>query len=307
MSVPTPIDRDRHQRGCNFLGLTEDEADYKSARLVIVPVAYDATTSYKSGARYGPGAIIAASREVETFNPESQRELATAGIATWPEVEAEADGPAQMVATVEHVIAEQIAAGKYCAMLGGEHSITEGAVRAHQRKWRDLTVLQIDAHADMRDAYQGSKHSHASVMRRVREICPAVSVGVRSTSEECRDWTERGSAWLTTSGSLPVYWAIDIVGRNDWHDAAIADLSEHVYITFDLDALDPSIMPAVGTPEPGGMGWYETIDFLRKVFAQRHVVGFDVVELCPIPGLHHADFTAARLTAAMVGMAVPKL
>ena len=281
-------------RGNNFLGLPPEDAEYAKARVVVIPVAYDATTSYKSGTKYGPAAIIAASREVETYDPATKTEIGNIGIATVDEVEAEADGPAAMVDTVEREIARHLANGKFCVMLGGEHSITTGAVRAHKAKYPNLSVLQIDAHADMRDSYQGSKFSHASAIRRVREICPVVSVGIRNASADCHATIERGR--------LPVFWADQCVGRTDWHDAAINGLSPQVYITFDLDGLDPSIMPAVGTPEPGGLMWQETLAFLRAVAAKRKIVGFDVVELSPIPGLHHPDFLAAKLVAEMVRM-----
>ena len=267
---------------------------YDTARVVIIPVAYDATASYKSGTKYGPAAIIAASREVETYDPLSRREIGEIGIATVDEVEAEAEGPAAMVDAIERVVVGHLARGKFCVMLGGEHSITTGAVRAHKAKYADLTVLQIDAHADMRESYQGSRWSHACVMRRVRELCPSVSVGIRNVSADCHQAIERDR--------LPVFWAKDCVSKSDWYQAAIKLLSGHVYLTFDLDALDPSIMPAVGTPEPGGFLWQETLDFLRLVFAQKKVVGFDVVELSPIPGLHAPDFLAARLVAEMVRM-----
>jgi agmatinase len=281
-------------RGYNFLGLTPRESEYDPARVVIVPVAYDATTSYRSGTKYGPAAIIAASREVETFDPETGRDIGEIGIHTALEIEAEADGPKAMVDTVERVIASHLARGKYCVTLGGEHSITTGAVRAHKAKYPELSVLQFDAHADMRDTYQGSKWSHACVMRRVRELAPAVSVGIRNASADCHQSIEAARA--------PVFWAKDCVGKTGWQDRALAALTQQVYITIDLDGFDPSIMPAVGTPEPGGFLWQETIDFLRLIFLKKTVVGFDVVELSPISGLHHADFLAARLVAEMVRM-----
>ncbi len=282
------------RRGNNFLGLTNEEADYTNARVVIVPVAYDATTSYKSGTRYGPAAIIAASREIESTDRGGAMDLAELGIATMPELEAIAEGPSVMVASVENEISDHLKAGKICVMLGGEHSITPGAVRAHKAHYPDLTVLQIDAHADMRDTYQGSRYSHATAMRRVRELCPAVSVGIRSASTACLKAIEKDN--------LPVFWARDCVGNKNWYDDAIAPLSDHVYITFDLDGFDPSIMPAVGTPEPGGLLWYETLDFLKAVADTRTIVGFDVVELMPIPSIHHPDFLAARLVTELVRM-----
>ncbi|MEW5875561.1 MAG: agmatinase [Candidatus Zixiibacteriota bacterium] len=283
---------DHIPRGYNFLGLSEEEARYEPARVVVLPVAYDGTTSYRAGTKYGPAAIIAASREVETFDYRTSREIGEIGITTALEVETEADGPAAMVDTVEREVARHLKAGKYVVMLGGEHSLTTGAVRAHKAKYPNLSVLHIDAHADMRDSFQGSKYSHASVMRRVREICPAVSVGIRNASADCMQSIK--------SSGAPVIWAEECVGETGWHDRAIKPLSDQVYITFDLDAFDPAIMPAVGTPEPGGLHWYETLEFLRAVFAQRTVVGFDVVELSPLAGLHHADFLAAKLVAEMI-------
>ncbi len=281
-------------RGYNFLGLTPAETDYDNARVVILPVAYDATVSYKSGTKYGPAAIIAASREVETFDPASGRDIGEVGIHTALEIEAEADGPGKMVDVVEAAVTAHLGNQKFVVMLGGEHSLTTAPVRAHKARYPNLSVLHIDAHADMRDSYQGSKWSHASVMRRVRELVPAVSVGIRNASEDC--------VHSIRAGKCPVYWAKDIVGKSGWQDDAIDQLTDIVYITVDLDAFDPSIMPAVGTPEPGGMMWYETLEFLRQVFQRKRVVGFDIVELSPIAGVHHPDFLAAKLTAEMVRM-----
>ena len=281
-------------RGYSFLGLTREETDYAKSRVVILPVAYDATTSYKSGTKYGPAAIIAASREVETYDPESGRDIGEIGIHTALEIEAEADGPAKMIEVVERAVTMHLKNGKFVVMLGGEHSLTSAPVRAHKAKYPNLSVLHIDAHADMRDSYQGSKWSHASVMRRVREMVPAVSVGIRNASEDCHQ--------SIAAGKCPIYWAEDVVGKTGWQENALKNLTDQVYITFDLDALDPSIMPALGTPEPGGMQWYETLDFLRLVFSKKQVVGFDIVELSPIAGLHHPDFLAAKLTAEMVRM-----
>lgn len=281
-------------RGYNFLGLTPEETEYDKARIIILPVAYDATTSYKSGTKYGPAAIIAASREVETYDPASGRDIGDIGIYTALEIESEADGPAKMIEVVEREVTKHLKNGKFVVMLGGEHSLTTAPVRAHKAIYPKVSVLHIDAHADMRDSYQGSKWSHASVMRRVREMVPAVSVGIRNASEDCHQSIK--------AGKCPVYWAKDVVGKSGWQEGALSNLTEQVYITFDLDAFDPSIMPAVGTPEPGGMQWSETLDFIRLVFAKKQVVGFDIVELSPIAGLHHPDFLAAKLAAEMVRM-----
>ncbi len=278
----------------NFLGLPPEYANPASARFSIVPVAYEGTVTYGTGTKHGPAAIIAASREVETFDAASGIELADVGIYTLPEVAAVATGPEHMVARVENVIATELAAGRTPIMLGGEHSLTTGAVRAYHKKYPDLTVLQIDAHTDLRDTYQGSPYSHACAMARVRELCPNVCVGVRNCSSEEKAYIDRHN--------VPVFWARDIVGRTDWWDRCLEQLSDTIYLTFDLDGLDPSVMPAVGTPEPGGLGWYDAINFLQYVASNKTIVGADIVELAPAPGLHYADFTAAQLTAAVIRM-----
>ncbi len=278
----------------NFLGLPPECVNPDTAKVSIVPVAYEGTVTYGTGAKHGPAAIIAASREVETFDAASGIELADVGIYTLPEVSAVASGPGQMVARVEEVIAAELAAGRTPIMLGGEHSLTTGAVRAYHQKYPDLTVLQIDAHTDLRDSYQGSPYSHACAMARVREVCPHVCVGARNCSSEEKAYIERHH--------VPVFWARDIIGSTDWWDACLAHLSDTVYLTFDLDGLDPSVMPAVGTPEPGGLGWYDAIHFLQYISSRKRIVGADVVELAPSPGLHYADFTAAQLTATIIRM-----
>ncbi len=278
----------------NFLGLPEERTTPERAKYSIVPVAYEGTVTYGTGTKHGPAAIIAASREVETYDVRTGIELADLGIYTLPEVAAVATGPEPMVARVEEVIAGELAAGRVAIMLGGEHSLTTGAVRAYHRKYPALSVLQIDAHPDLRDSYQGSPYSHASAMRRVREVCPNVTVGARNCSSEEKSYID--------AERVPIFWARDIAGRDDWYDRCLDNLSDDVYLTFDLDGLDPSVMPAVGTPEPGGLGWYETLNFLQYVFDHKKVVGADVVELAPIPGLLYPDFTAAQLTASIIRM-----
>jgi len=276
----------------NFLGISPEKSAPEKARYSIVPVPYAGTVTYGVGTRHGPLAIIAASREVETFDAESGVDLFDLGIHTLPEVMPVAAGPEKMAERVEEVIAAELTAGRTPIMLGGEHSITAGAVRAFSKQHPRLSVLQIDAHLDLRDAYQGSPYSHASVMRRVREVCPHVAVGPRNCSAEEKQYIDEKN--------IPVFWAKDIVGKQDWYQRCLANLPAEVYLTVDLDGLDPSVMPAVGTPEPGGLGWYEALSFLRFVFGNRKVVGADVVELAPIPGVHYPDFTAAMLVAAII-------
>jgi len=278
----------------NFLGLPAESSTREKARYSIVPVAYEGTVTYGSGTKRGPAAIIAASREVETYDAATNSDLAGVGICTLPEVAAVATGPEQMVKRVEEIIAAELQAGRTPIMLGGEHSLTTGAVRAYYKKFPRLSVLQFDAHLDLRDSYQGSPYSHASVMRRVREICSHVCVGARNCSAEEKAYIDHER--------VPVFWAREVIGRNDWYDRCLAHLTDDVYVTFDLDAFDPSVVPAVGTPEPGGLGWYDALDFLQYISKKKNIIGADIVELAPIPGLTYPDFAAAQLTAAMVRM-----
>jgi agmatinase len=178
-------------------------------------------------------------------------------------------------------------------LLGGEHSISLGLVRALKNTIPDLGVLQLDAHADLRDSYQGSVFNHACVARRIQELCPLVQAGIRSISQE--EWT-----FLQDSG-VTSFFARDMCARDEWMSKLIEKLPQKIYITIDLDVLDPSQMPAVGTPEPGGMFWYELLHLLRLVSAQRQIAGFDIVELCPLPGNPGPDFLAAKLCYKLLG------
>ena len=268
-------------------------ADFATARAVVLPVPYDATTTYRGGARDGPQAIVDASQYVELYDPELDVEICDVGIATLPEVEPVLTGPADQIARVRDVTADLLAQGKFVVALGGEHSITLGLVSAHHARFPDLTVLQLDAHADVHDQFNGTPYSHAAVMRRVLEVCPAVQAVVRSLSLEERDFVrERG---------IRLYWAEDVLRRPDWLDEALPRLSEHVYVTIDLDVFDSGIMPAVGTPEPGGLGWYDVLAILRRVAAERRIVGFDVVELAPAEGPAACAYLAAKLTYKLIG------
>jgi len=265
------------------------------ARVVLVPVPYDGTTSYRTGSRDGPRAIVAASRHLEDYDVELDRDVSEVGIYTAPQVEPDAGGPEQTVARVEGVVDGLAAPGSLIGLLGGEHSITTGAVRALHRVYDDLSVLYLDAHADLRDEYMGTPWGHASVARRVGEICPTVHVGVRSLSA--------GERRLIRDEGLPVFFwpPEDDVGQV-WQ-RAIAALSRHVYVSVDLDVLDPSIMAAVGTPEPGGMSWEQVTGLLRAVAESRRIVGFDLVELSPSEGPESCAFIAAKLAYKLIGYA----
>jgi len=278
----------------NFGGLEEPQSALEHARAVVLPVPYDFTTSYQGGTRLGPAAILAASRNMELWDEEVGA-VYRAGIHTLPELEPTAAGPEAMVDRVEQATEWILTGGRLPAILGGEHSITTGAVRAAQRRYPGLSVLQIDAHGDMRDTYLDSPFSHACVMRRIREMVPAASVGIRSLSEEEAEYLKENPVpmWSTRRfRALP-----DL-------SPVLDALTDDVFVTFDVDGLDPSVMPATGTPEPGGLDWYEAVDLLRAVAEKKRIVGFDVVELAPMNGQTASDFLCARLVYRLIGLAL---
>jgi len=274
----------------NFAGLEPEFSALEKSRVAVLPVPYDFSTSYQGGTRWGPQAILTASRHMEIWDEELGATY-RAGIHTLPELEPTALGPGEMAKRVEEAFDWILEAGKLPVMLGGEHSITAGAVRAAKKRFSRLSVLQLDAHADMRDSYLESPDSHACVMRRIREICPAASVGIRSLSE----------AEHLKSHPAPI-WSVRKLRAlsGDWKPILDA-LTDDVFITFDLDGLDPAHLPGTGTPEPGGLEWYETNDLIAAVAAKKRVVGFDVVELAPLAGSVASDFLAARVTYRMIG------
>ncbi len=279
----------------NFGGIEGALATLEGARAVVLPVPYDFSVSYQSGTRWGPQAMLSASRNMELWDDELGP-IYRHGIHTAAELEPTALGPEAMCERVERATAWILEQRKLPAILGGEHSITAGAVRAARRAFPGLSVLQIDAHADMRDSYLESPYSHACVMRRIREMVPAASVGIRSLSEE-------ESAHLKTHPA-PI-WSVRGYRALKGDRSAILDaLTDDVFVTFDLDGLDPGILPGTGTPEPGGLDWYEACDLLAAVAARKRIVGFDVVELAPLAGNVTSDFLAARLVYRLIGYAL---
>ena len=279
----------------NFGGLEPPHSQLENARAVVLPVPYDFSTTYQGGTRWGPRAILAASQNMELWDEELGATY-RAGIHTLPEIEPTALGPEAMAERVEKAAAWIFEQGKLPSILGGEHSITIGAVRAALARFPKLSVLQLDAHGDMRESYLDSPYSHACVMRRIRERVPAVSVGIRSISEEEAEYFR---AHPSPVWSMRQFRAL----KGEWAPILSA-LSDDVFVTFDLDALDPSIVPGTGTPEPGGLDWYETVDLLAAVAKRKRIVGFDVVELAPLPGSIASDFLAARLTYRLIGLAL---
>jgi len=285
-----------------FLGLDEAAGAFASARAVVFPVPYEATTSYGGGTRGGPAAIIDASRYIEVYDREMDAEPGPAiGIHTLPPIELTRAGPAEAMRELRdaHDRVLEAAGDRFVLMLGGEHAVSAPAIRSHAARLEAsagerLTVLQFDAHADLRAEYEGSPHSHASAMARVLDVADVVGVGLRGVSaEEVEVARSRGGVHLI--------WADDMWASDDWMDEAIDRLGEKVYITFDVDYFDPSLVPSTGTPEPGGGDWYRTLRFLRRVFEEREVVGCDVVELAPTPGLHAPDFLVAKLVYKLLG------
>jgi len=257
---------------------------YDSSAIVVMPVPYDGTSTWQKGADRGPAAIIEASNAMYLYDIDTGTEVYRKGIHTDAPVR-EKSSPEAMVEAVQSRAARHLNAGKFLVTIGGEHSVSVGAVRAHAARYPGLSVLQIDAHADLQDEFNGSRYNHACVMARVREICPSVQVGIRAMDAYEQEVAEAGR----------VFYAEEIRGSREWIERAASLLTDTVYVTIDLDGFDVSIMPATGTPEPGGLLWYDVIELLRKVAETRRVVGFDVVELCPNVYNRQCDYLAAKL------------
>ena len=292
------MDKDRFSKR-NFLSIPDEFSKLENSKFAVLPVPYEQTTTYRSGTRGGPAAMINASSQVELYDEELGFEPYREGVYTLEDLKVTSLGPKYMNQTVYDVSGELICLKKKVIMLGGEHSISFGMVKAYKEKYPKLSVLQLDAHADLRDEYQGDKFNHACVMRRIREIAPTVQIGIRNLSKEEMEY-------IKSQKDLVIFYAKDMASSDKWLDEAISLLSDEIYLTFDLDFLDPSIMPAVGTPEPGGFFWYPTINFLRKLTMRKKVVGFDMVELAPLPGMVAPDFLAARLIYKLIGYIVAK-
>ena len=274
----------------NFGGIEETEfSSFDASRVLIFPVAYEGTVSYGAGTGAGAMAIVEASRNMELYEEETDAEVYKIGIHTLEEFSAR-ETPAAMSDALYEETRNLLKAEKFLCMLGGEHSVSAPVIRAHAERFHNISILQIDAHADLRDEYDGTPHSHASIMARaVKDLrIPAVQVGIRSISaEEARS--------LDSGIPTKIFWAKDIVGRTDWIDDAINSLTENVYLTIDIDGLDPSLVPTTGTPEPGGLGWYEVLTLIRKLAEKRRVVGMDLVEFSKTENSDAPAFLCAKL------------
>jgi agmatinase len=268
----------------NFGGLPEEFTDYKKAQVVVVPVPFDLTTSWISGTSHGPKALIEASGYMELYDIETKSEVYRKIIATDPDVDAA--NTEELNQRVYERVSKHIDAMKFVVTLGGEHSISYGAAKAHTEKFSDLSILHLDAHTDRREEFEDNKFSHACTLRRISELNPdIVSVGIRSL-----DITE-----LQYIDEKKVFYAEDIFHSMNWVEDVIKLLKPNVYLTFDLDVFDPAIMPSTGTPEPGGMYWYQVLNLLKEVTKARNLVGCDVVELSPNEVNKGPDFMAAKL------------
>ncbi len=277
-----------------FLDPPEEHTRAESSAVRVIPVPYDGTSTYRKGADRGPGALLEASGQVETFDIETQTEVHLHGIHTEEPVLCETT-PEDLAPMVRARVSDALRSGRFPVVLGGEHSVSIGAFEAvadHLGKGA-FTVLQIDAHGDTRESYHGSTHNHACVMARAKEHASIAQVGIRAVD---------GTEWNQTVIHDRVVWGWEISKARDdaWMDRVMAMLDRKVYVTVDLDAFDPALLPATGTPEPDGMSWRQVNDLFRRVCREREVVGFDVVELCPHEAHHASDFFAAKLVHRML-------
>lgn len=273
------------------------QVDFDRAHVAILPVPYEATVSYGRGTAEGPQAILDASEQLELYDEQLQSEPFRCGVWTAPPLAIPPEGGEAVIRSVAARVSELLEAGKWVVMLGGEHSITAGGVRAAAERHENLQVVQLDAHADLRDTYGGDRFSHACAMARCAEVAPVRAIGIRSYSREEAQRIRDGIAGYRITHA----WEME---TDDWVEMAVEGLEGRpVYLTVDVDYFDPSIIPATGTPEPGGAGWRQTLPLLERLFRDSRVVCCDVVELAPRPGLHHADFTVARLVYKLIGYA----
>jgi len=267
----------------NYGDIPARYSDLDGSKVVIIPVPFDGTSTWGKGADKGPAAILDASANMELFDIETNSEPYTIGIHTTKPLIYKT--PEEGAELTEKIVGEYIDKEKITCLLGGEHSVSIGTISAYAKNIKNLTVLQLDAHSDMRNEYQGSKYNHACVMARAKELCPVVQVGIRSMDKEELDNIDANQ----------IFYAEKIRNNKNWIQDVVKLLTDNVYITIDLDVFDPSILPSTGTPEPGGLGYYEVLDLLKEVIKTKNLVGFDVVELAPNPKEKSSDFLASKL------------
>ena len=267
-----------------YAGIDAEFADPSTSKISVLPVPYDGTSTWGKGADKGPEAFLDALENMELYDIETNSEVYKQGIVLEDPV-AENGSPESMTQSVHQKVNELLAQDRYVTMIGGEHSVSIGAIQAFNQHFSDLSILQIDAHADLRPSYEGSAYNHACALHEASQNNNLVQVGIRSMDVSEKQYMQPGN----------VFFAHDIWNDEAWGDKVLARLGEQVYLTIDMDAFDPSIFPSTGTPEPGGLKWYETLRFLKKLFREKKVVGFDLVELCPNPNDRASDFMMAKL------------
>jgi agmatinase len=266
-------------------------SSYKNSSVLVLPVPFDKTSSWIKGSDKGPQAIINASRNMELYDIETDSEVYKEGIHTAKAITAA--NAQTMVDKVRQQVSRALRDKKFVVILGGEHTVSLGTIQAHAEFFNNICILHLDAHSDLRDSYEGDKYSHACIMARVKEITEnIISVGIRSTD----------SSELKNINKQNTFYASDIRKTKDWVRKVVGKLSKNVYISIDLDVFDSSIMPSTGTPEPGGLGWYEVLDLLEIVSKNKNIVGFDVVELCPSKNDKSPDFLAAKLIYKLLSL-----
>lgn len=273
----------------NYAGIADEFAQLKTAKVVLIPVPYDETSTWGKGADKGPQAFLEASENMELYDIETDTEVYRQGIHLTEPI-ADNNSPEAMVNAVHKIAKEYIKRNKFVTLFGGEHSISIGSIRAFNECFDNLSVLHIDAHADLRESYDGTLYNHACAVHEASQTTNLVQVGIRSM-----DLIEK-----TFLNDDKTFFAHDMVNDEYWMDKVVEALTDNIFITFDLDAFDPSILPSTGTPEPGGLFWYETLEFLKRIFEEKNVVGFDIVELCPNTAEKSSDFLAAKLYYKML-------
>ncbi|QXP61230.1 agmatinase [Olleya sp. HaHaR_3_96] len=272
-----------------YAGIPEELAKLEKAKIVLIPVPYDGTSTWQKGADKGPEAFLDASENMELYDLETGTEVYNQGVYLADAV-TENSSPEAMVDAVHRVTKKYIKKNKFVTIFGGEHSISIGTIRAFNEMFPSLTVLQLDAHADLRKEYEGTTCNHACALYEASQTTNLIQVGIRSMD----------AIETTVMDKEKTYFAHEMALDDTWVDSAIDQMTDNVFITIDLDAFDPSIMPSTGTPEPGGLLWYETLEFLKQVFEEKNVVGFDIVELCPNKVDKSSDFLAAKLYYKML-------
>ena len=272
-----------------YAGIPAEYNKLETSKVVLIPVPYDGTSTWQKGADKGPAAFLAASENMELYDIETNSEAYKNGVYLADAI-TEASSPEAMVEAVYRQTKNYITRNKFVTLIGGEHSVSIGSIRAFNEGFEDLTVVQIDAHADLRKEYEGSSCNHACAVHEASKNTNLIQVGIRSMDVSELKWMNKDQT----------FFAHEIREEEYWSDAAVDLMTDNVFITIDLDCFDPSILPSTGTPEPGGLLWYETLDFLKKIFKEKNVVGFDIVELCPNPAEKSSDFLAAKLYYKML-------